>query len=116
MVRTKKQPVQHIDPGHVSTRSDTGHRHKPTTNPSRWNNYDPFRTGGLTPWSTPGSMPTRGPQADEMRSANRAWRQEYPGPTIDLNAARVPSLQILARRKVSGLDRYALRPDGSFRR
>lgn len=115
MARTKSRPVQHIDPGHVRTRSDTGRRHKPKA-PERWENYDPYGTGGLTPWSGPGELPVAGARANAMRAANRAWRQAHPRPAIDLTEEnRVPALQVLARARIPGLLRYALRPDGTFR-
>ena len=120
MARTKSRPVQHIDPGHVSTRSDTGRRHRPKPEgharyPERWDNYDPYHTGGLTPWSGPGTRPVSGHNAVAFRAANREWSQAHPRPAIDLTLEnRVPALQVLARARIPGLARYALKRDGSF--
>ena len=111
MARTKKTPVQHVDPGYVSTRSDTGRMHKPK-NPSRWSDYNSWGTGGLTPWSAPAELPIPGSNRfNAMIRATRDWKQTNPRP-----AQRVPSLQELARRNIPGLAMFAMeRGGGGFR-
>ena len=112
--KLKKPPMKHNDPG--KTRSLVTKRVHRRRTPARWNTYDVWHIGGLTPWTRPGkfaALPVSGPTARAMKDAIKAWREAQPL-VINLVQEPVPSLQTLARRKIPGLARYYLQADGSF--